>query len=406
MLIRIYTNIISLVIILVLHQSAFAQNERAIWIWNSANQVTSIINNVSNYRQELFAFCKAPHGNPDHRITVLFFSCRQAVYDNSNNLRNFLSVASDSGLTIEYLDGDPSWATYNQVVGLDRIKKVIEFNSKSLTEKEKIKGIHFDVEPYLLKQSSGYQSPYWDNDKMIVWESYVSYMDSCQSFIDNTGSNLYFGIAIPRWYENHVGVNELIRLQGKIDYVAIMDYNENSSVIIADAENEINHAKELSKKVWIGVETKEVSPETVSFYEEGVAYMESQLDNVFAVYGNNPVFSGFAIHAYEYYKALKYNPVSVKKNDYDVNTDYVLNQNYPNPFNPSTNIKFFISKTGNVSLSIYNILGKKEAVLINDELTSGWYEVNFINEHLSSGVYFYELKANEFSQRKKMILLK
>ncbi|MGD8780816.1 MAG: T9SS type A sorting domain-containing protein [Ignavibacteria bacterium] len=405
---QIYTNIILALIISLLQQSVFAQKERSMWIWNNQNQSNNIINDISSYRQELFDFCKAPHGNADHRITVLFLGCRQAVYDNSENLRDFLSVASDSGLTIEYLDGDPSWATYNQESGFDRIQKVIEFNSNSLTEKEKIKGVHFDVEPYLLKQSSGYQPPYWDIDKMTVWESYVNYMDSCQALIDNANSDLYFGIAIPRWYDsqNHVGVDELKRLQEKVDYVAIMDYNEKSSVIIRDAENEINNAEELSKKVWIGVETKEVSPETVSFYEEGVAYMESQLDNVYEVYGSNPVFSGFAIHSYKYYKDLANVPVSVKKNETAISTDFVLNQNYPNPFNPSTNIRFFLPKTENVSLSIYNILGEKEVTLLNDELTLGWHEVNFTNEHLSSGVYFYELRANDFSERKKMMILK
>ena len=400
--------IVLLVIGIVLLSSSIimSQKARSMWVWNSSNQATNMVRNINNYRSDLFDFCKAPHDNPDNRISVLFFGCRDALYSYKDNLREFLSASSDSGITIEYLDGDPSWATYNQYTGYDRIRKVIEFNSESANEKEKFKGVHFDVEPYLLKQGSSYKEPYWDVDRAAVWESFVNFADSCQSLIDSAGSDLYFGIAIPRWYENYVGVDELKRLQEKVDYVAIMDYNEKASVIISDAENEINNAVELSKKVWIGVETKEVSPETVSFYEEGVAYMESQLADVFNVYGNNSAFSGFAIHSYKYYKDLFVTPVSVKKNELTGIANFMLNQNYPNPFNPSTNISFYLPQPGNVSLSIYNILGEKVRELINNELSSGWHEVSFTNEHLSSGMYFYELRANEYYQRKKMILLK
>ncbi|MBA4319726.1 MAG: hypothetical protein C0412_15095, partial [Flavobacterium sp.] len=334
MLNRRYINIISVFVILVLHQTIFAQKGRAMWVWNSSNEVNNIINNYSSYRKDLFKFCMNPHNNAKNKISVLFLSSRDAVYSNSDNLRKFIAEASDSGITIEYLDGDPSWATYNQATGYDRISKVIEFNSKTISEKEKIKGVHFDVEPYLMKQGGIYKPPFWDVDRTTVWNSYVAFLDSCQSLVNNSGSNMYFGIAIPRWYENHVGVNELKKLQSKVDYVAIMDYNENASVIINDASNEIKHAVELNKKVWIGVETQQISPETVSFYEEGNNFMETQLDSTFKVYGGHSVFLGFAIHSYRTYRVLSQNPLSVKKNDFSKNTSFVLDQNYPNPFNP------------------------------------------------------------------------
>ncbi len=386
--------------------SVYSQKTRAMWVWNSANVVTNIIDNIGNNRNELYEFCRSPHGNPDHRITVLFFSCRAQVYANSNNLRNFLAEASDSGLTIEYLDGDPSWATYKQADGIDRINKVLAFNASSSSDKEKLKGIHFDVEPYLLRQDRGYQPPYWDVDKMIVWESYVTYMDSCQRLIDSAGTNLYFGIAIPRWYENHVGVTELKRLQGKVDYIAIMDYNENSTVIINDAENEINHANELSKKVWIGVETGQVTPETVSFFEEGVTFMESQLNIVNGVYGSDPTFLGFAIHSYKSYKVLQKEPLSLQEETPNNNFSFALNQNYPNPFNPSTTIKFYLPREENVSLKIYNILGSEKEFLVNERLSEGWYDVEFHNKNLPSGIYIYELSTESFFEQKKMVLLK
>ena len=91
-------------------------------------------------------------------------------------------------------------------------------------------------------------------------------------------------------------------------------------------------------------------------------------------------------------------------------SNYVLRQNYPNPFNPITKIKFQIPDFGFVNLKVYDVLGNEIATLVNEELPAGEYEIEFntstINHHPSSGIYFYQLKAGEFIQTKKMILLK
>lgn len=86
--------------------------------------------------------------------------------------------------------------------------------------------------------------------------------------------------------------------------------------------------------------------------------------------------------------------------------EYFLHQNYPNPFNPTTKIKFLIVESGNVSLKIYDILGNEIANLVNEELSSGTYEVTFDASGLSSGVYFYQMKAGGFVETKKLILMK
>lgn len=84
-----------------------------------------------------------------------------------------------------------------------------------------------------------------------------------------------------------------------------------------------------------------------------------------------------------------------------------LSQNYPNPFNPTTKINFTIPRTGNVTLKVYDILGKEVAVLVNGFVNSGKYSVNFKNaEALSSGIYFYRLKEGNLTQVRKMVLLK
>ncbi len=85
---------------------------------------------------------------------------------------------------------------------------------------------------------------------------------------------------------------------------------------------------------------------------------------------------------------------------------YNLSQNYPNPFNPSTAIKFTLAKSGNVTLKIYNTLGEEVALLVNQVMESGNHEVNFDAFSLGSGIYFYRIEAGDFSQVKKMTLLK
>jgi hypothetical protein len=85
---------------------------------------------------------------------------------------------------------------------------------------------------------------------------------------------------------------------------------------------------------------------------------------------------------------------------------YKLSQNYPNPFNPSTKITFSIPEEGLVSLKVFNILGEEVATLLNQEMKTGVYEFDFNASNLSSGIYFYTIKANSFTSTKKMMLIK
>ena len=85
---------------------------------------------------------------------------------------------------------------------------------------------------------------------------------------------------------------------------------------------------------------------------------------------------------------------------------YEINQNYPNPFNPSTTIKYEIPKASLVKIKVYDILGRQVAELVNNEKPAGRYTVTFDASKYSSGVYFYRITAGDFSQIKKMVLLK
>jgi len=86
--------------------------------------------------------------------------------------------------------------------------------------------------------------------------------------------------------------------------------------------------------------------------------------------------------------------------------DYNLEQNYPNPFNPNTQIKFSISNEVQVNLSVFNFLGEKVKELKNEIMKPGYYEVEFNASSLASGVYSYRIKAGDFVETKKMVLMK
>jgi hypothetical protein len=85
---------------------------------------------------------------------------------------------------------------------------------------------------------------------------------------------------------------------------------------------------------------------------------------------------------------------------------FTLSQNYPNPFNPTTTIEFAVPKAAHVKLAVYDILGREVSVLANDYYATGNYKVTFNGPGLPSGVYFYNLQADGFTQTRKFVLLK
>jgi photosystem II stability/assembly factor-like uncharacterized protein len=90
----------------------------------------------------------------------------------------------------------------------------------------------------------------------------------------------------------------------------------------------------------------------------------------------------------------------------EIPKSFSLEQNFPNPFNPETNISFSIASTERVSLKIYDVMGREAAVVVNQRLTPGMYTVNFDASSLPSGTYFYRITAGNFTETKKMALIK
>ena len=118
------------------------------------------------------------------------------------------------------------------------------------------------------------------------------------------------------------------------------------------------------------------------------------LDNI-----SRPQGSGFDIGCYEFTSTTEV----VEEN---IPQSFQLFQNYPNPFNPTTTLSFVIGHLSFVSLKVYDLMGNEVATLVDEYKPAGNYEVVFDASHLSSGAYFYQLKAGSYSQTKSMILIK
>ncbi len=100
------------------------------------------------------------------------------------------------------------------------------------------------------------------------------------------------------------------------------------------------------------------------------------------------------------------NITSIEHDDFYNLENYSLSQNYPNPFNPETSISYNIADAGNVKLIVYNQLGQLVATLVNEYKISGRHSVKFNAENLPSGIYYYTIATNNFTDTKKMVLIK
>jgi hypothetical protein len=85
---------------------------------------------------------------------------------------------------------------------------------------------------------------------------------------------------------------------------------------------------------------------------------------------------------------------------------FSLGQNYPNPFNPSTSIIYSVPEKGNVTLRVFDALGRETATLVNEAQSLGTYKTEWNGEGLSSGLYYYRLTSGTYSETKRMMLLK
>jgi hypothetical protein len=103
---------------------------------------------------------------------------------------------------------------------------------------------------------------------------------------------------------------------------------------------------------------------------------------------------------------IKHLNITDIEKEYEIPSKFYLAQNYPNPFNPVTTIEYSLPSSQNVSIKVYDAAGSEVAVLENSFKAAGVYNLKFNSKQLSSGIYFYQLTTENYTETKKMILLK
>jgi photosystem II stability/assembly factor-like uncharacterized protein len=177
--------------------------------------------------------------------------------------------------------------------------------------------------------------------------------------------------------------------------------------------------------------TSTYNSETVFFLNSNTGWIGTKdtiLQTSYALYTNNgglnwtrqtPTTGGSSIYNIHFFDALNGGLTSndrilhttnggvlIKNISTEIPAAYSLSQNYPNPFNPTTKIKFDVVSTGEVKIVVYDVMGREVQTLVNESLKPGTYELKFDGSQLTSGVYFYKLITDGFTETRKMLLIK
>jgi photosystem II stability/assembly factor-like uncharacterized protein len=141
---------------------------------------------------------------------------------------------------------------------------------------------------------------------------------------------------------------------------------------------------------------------TDSLYTVLSGVLQNNVKYYWRVRAKNAVGSGLYSSVWNFTTSL----TGISHAGNEIPDEHKLYNNYPNPFNPSTRIKFDLPKHSFVKLTVFDITGRETGVLVNENLNAGSYEYEFNAVNLSSGVYFYRISAGDFTNIKKMILVK
>ncbi len=244
----------------------------------------------------------------------------------------------------------------------------------------------------------------------------TTYDDTVTSYIDvvfpGGSQNMLNTIAQPRWMNDYTKnilttkvpqISPLINIDNSTTYNVDPQFNDADAVDLVDSV--IGKLQQiLTNNITSSRWTYKLTYPPTWPLPENLTYNNAQ------VYTGAE--NGFPLGDLNWYPEQKIrweageSPLDVKQVDNNIPSKFSLSNAYPNPFNPSTNIKFNIAKSGFVTLTVYDILGRKVAELVHKNLRAGAYSVSFNASDLASGTYIYRLIANGQQISKKMLLLK
>lgn len=251
----------------------------ATWLWDTSKMVAQ--------PEELVQFLKKQH------VNVLYLQIKEDIPKES--YQTFIAAASQASIEVHALDGAPEWAKEESCVEcVSFMKWIREYQQQSDTT-EKFKGIHLDVEPYLIDD--------WEQNQ----QSYVHYLQRLYDWFSNEANRLQlaFGVDIPFWfdqvpYQNEFGTGSLSEwVIDTTDFVTIMAYRtqaEGTNGIISLVQQEINWASERDKQIIVAIETEETDEPRTSFANSDMETIKKEMQKVESHYKQEEGFSGMAIH--------------------------------------------------------------------------------------------------------------
>jgi hypothetical protein len=254
---------------------------RAVWIWEE--DAFSMLDREET-RREIETFLKRQH------ILTMYlyadeFQGRNILVNEPEKYRKLIASAHARGFKVFALLGSGYLRTEEYILPKKRsaairmFGRVLDFNRDTTDASSRFDGVNIDIEPYLLDD--------WASSRPLRCRQYLDLSAEFMRMKASAGSNLLVGPAMPFWFDGIEDVewngqrrrlNEYV--QDIYDYVAIMDYRnvaEGSDGIMSHAQDELDYADRMNKKVMIGVETLQTTPAKVTFFGKGGTYFETQL---------------------------------------------------------------------------------------------------------------------------------
>ena len=350
----------------------------------------------SNYNTNYSAILKTTNGGVNWvtKFTNTHIALRQTIQFINPNTGYTAGWSQDDTALVKTTNGGESWQRVytGGAAGIDKIN-FIDANTGYIA------GYGMDGKPSVLKTTNGGLN--WTN--IYTYYSFAGmYMSMC--FVNaNTGWVVGINPSNQSLIQKTTngGLNwtdQANQHPSNWELYNILMLNENTGWIIGDAgqivkttNGGVNWRAQVNSGSWWGIDF--ISPDTGWVVGMGGIILKT-------VNGGGPV--------------------SIQNISSEVPSAYSLSQNYPNPFNPSTKIKFSVPQVRHsfggssphglggdlVLLKVYDALGREVQTLVNESLQPGTYETTFDGSNLNSGVYFYKLSAGDFSETKRMALIK
>jgi len=284
---RIGTLLLLITTMLLVGFSKPEDTRKATWIWQAER--------IETESEQLIAFAKK------NRINVMYLHVDMTIPEAS--YRHFLKQAGQAGVEVHGLAGHPLWALREY---RDKMMKLTEwvsaYNQYSAAD-ERFKGLHLDVEPYVLTD--------WEDDQPSIIRSWTANMSDWLNAVKSR-SDLELSVDMPVWFDSitvpdaqETSLSEwIIR---RFDHVTLMAYRqqiEGGNGILELVQNEMEIADRVGTPIWIGVNTKPMKEAHTTFYDAGVQEMESVLNQVQERLRHHSSFTGVAIHDYRYWNHM------------------------------------------------------------------------------------------------------